>query len=313
VIQALQATYQLIRLGRPLFLIGGFALHALGVSMALVSGASLDPAALLWGQVAITAIQIMTHYSNDYFDLAADRANQTPTRWSGGSRVLVEGHVQPRAALLTALASGVVGLGASCWLAFAVRTGPLTLPLLLLALIVAWSYSSPPLSLNKRGLGEIAGGLLITGLTPLVGFYLQAGRLALLPFLAVFPLACLQVAMLIIINYPDADGDRAAGKHTLLYHLGPERAARLYLGVLALAYLPLPLLVWWGLPGVVALALLLPGPLAAWQAWRMARGEWAEPARWNSLAFWSVGLLIASASAEVMAFLLLYLDLSPLR
>ena len=68
-----------VLLGRPLFLVGGFVLHALGVAMALYGGAALNLAALLWGQIAISAIQWMTHYSNDYFDLDADRANPTPT------------------------------------------------------------------------------------------------------------------------------------------------------------------------------------------------------------------------------------------
>jgi len=77
-----------LRMGRPHFLIGGLLLHWLGVALALASGAPLRLPALLWGQAAVTAIQLMTHYSNDYFDLAADRANPTPTHWSGGSRVL---------------------------------------------------------------------------------------------------------------------------------------------------------------------------------------------------------------------------------
>ena len=84
-----------VRLGRPMFLAGGFLLYALGAAMAFAAGAPLRPAALLWGQVAVSAIQLMTHYSNEYFDLAADRANQTPTRWAGGSRVLIEGRLPP--------------------------------------------------------------------------------------------------------------------------------------------------------------------------------------------------------------------------
>lgn len=88
-----------LRMGRPLFLIGGLLLYGLGVAMALAAGAPLDLPALLWGQAAVTTIQLMTHYCNDYFDLAADVANRTPTRWSGGSRVLPEGWLAPRAAL----------------------------------------------------------------------------------------------------------------------------------------------------------------------------------------------------------------------
>ena len=121
--------YYYIRLGRPLFLLGGILLHGLGALAALSAGESLDLAVLIWGQIAITAIQIMTHYSNDYFDMAADAANSSPTRWSGGSRILPDGLINPQIALATAIASGLVGLFAAFWLAFVLKTGPLTLPI----------------------------------------------------------------------------------------------------------------------------------------------------------------------------------------
>lgn len=303
--QNFQFVYYFLRLGRPLFLLGGFLLYWLGVIMALYSGVELSLPVLLWGQVAVTATQLMTHYSNDYFDLAADKANPTPTRWSGGSRILAEGYVQPQVALTTAVIMGVVALFATLWLAIVLRPGSLVLPLLLLAIGLTWSYSSPPLQLNRHGLGELTGAIAITGLTPVVGFYLQAGNLELLPFLAVFPLFCFQFLMLLVVNLPDAAGDAAAGKHTLVYFLGTRGSVSLYLAVLLLAYSALPLLVLLGLPGLVALALLAILPLAIWQGWRMRRGVWADPRLWDSLGFWSVGLLIASVLAELLAFILL--------
>ncbi len=212
----LHFVYYFLRLGRPLFLLGGFLLYGLGVIMALYSGAKLSLPVLLWGQVAVTATQLMTHYSNDYFDLAADKANTTPTRWSGGSRILAEGYVQPQVALTTAVIMGVVALFATLWLAFGLGAGPLAAPLLLLAIGLTWSYSSPAFQLNRHGLGELTGAIAITGMTPVASFYLQAGSLELLPFLAVFPLSCLQFLMLLVINLPDAAGDAAAGKHTLV-------------------------------------------------------------------------------------------------
>ena len=92
-----------LRLGRPHFLVGGLLLFALGSLLAAESGAGLDWQRYLCGQGVITAAQWMTHYSNDYFDLDADRANSTPTRWSGGSRVLVSGLIAPRAALAASM------------------------------------------------------------------------------------------------------------------------------------------------------------------------------------------------------------------
>src|SRR5206468_6718241 len=87
-----------VRLGRPQFLVGGFVLYGLGGALAVAGGAAFDPWRYGWGQLVVTATQLMTHYANDYFDLEADRANRTPTRWSGGSRVLPDGALAPEVA-----------------------------------------------------------------------------------------------------------------------------------------------------------------------------------------------------------------------
>ncbi len=297
-----------IRLGRPLFLAGGFVMNGLGVAGALYGGVSLSLPALLWGQVAITATQVMTHYSNDYFDLAADRANRTPTAWSGGSRVLAEEDLPARIALTAALIFSLIAMGADLTLAFVLRSGRWSLPLLLLALGLAWGYSAPPLRLHARGLGQLTGVVVVSVLTPLTGFYLQAGRSASSSspaqlLLALFPLCCLQFAMLLAVDIPDIAGDAAAGKRTLAVRLGVPRTVRLYLSATLLAYASLPLLVMAGLPPLVAGAPCLTLPLAAWQVLRTLRGDWNEHKRWNSLIFCAISLLMATSVLEALAFL----------
>ncbi len=89
--RSLRLLVAFVRLGRPQFLVGGFVLYGLGAALAKAGGAPFDRALYAWGQVVVTLTQLMTHYANDYFDLEADRANLTPTRWSGGSRVLPGG------------------------------------------------------------------------------------------------------------------------------------------------------------------------------------------------------------------------------
>jgi len=292
-----------IRLGRFHFLVGGFVLHSLGVAAALYDGAALDICALAWGQLAVTATQLMTHFANEYFDLEADRANHTPTRWSGGSRVLPDGHLAPKTALITARILALVAVVAALVLALVVRPGLVTLALLLLCIVLAWEYSAPPLQLHSRGLGELTTALLVPGLTPLIGYYLQSGRLSSLPILAAFPLCCLQFAMLLAIEFPDEAGDSATGKRTLVVRLGMARAARLWLLGLLAAYASLPLVIWAGLPQPVGIAVLCGLPFALWQAWRIGRGAWANPAQWNSLALWSIVLLVGTAAAELAAFI----------
>ncbi len=281
-------------------------MHALGVAMALYSGAPLNLPALLWGQTAITAIQWTVHYSNEFFDQRFDRVNRTPTRWAGGSRVLTEGLLPPWAALAAALALTGLALAATFVLALAVRPGLPTLMLLLAALLVGWGYSAPPLRLDARGLGEPTVALLVPGLTPLVGFYLQTGQVSGLPFLAAAPLCGLQIVTQLATEFLDLAGDAAGGKRTLVVRLGGRGAARLHNLTLLAVYGLLPLLARAGLPPLVAAAPGFSAPVAAWQAWRVARGAWADPARWDSLAFWGIGLIMGPAALETMAFLLLF-------
>lgn len=294
-----------IRLGRLHFLAGGFVFYGLGVAMALHGGVPLKLPALIWGQIAVTATQVMVHYANEYFDLYADRANRTPTRWSGGSRVLVKGLLPPNTALTAARMAALAALGATAMLVWVARTAPLTLPLLLTAMALAWAYSAPPLRLQARGLGEVSAALLVPGLTALTGYYLQAGHIPLPPALSVVPLCILQFAMLIVIAFPDAASDAATGKRTLVVRLGGARAARLHNLALLAAYAALPLLAWAGMPPVATVAAALGAPLAAWQGWRIARGDWVFPARQDRLGLVSTALLVGMGAAELAAYLLI--------
>lgn len=294
-----------VRLGRPLHLVGGFVFGGLGIAVALFLGVSINWTVAIWCQLAITATQLMTHYSNDYFDQDADAAALTPTRWASGSRILPEGLLPPRTAFVAALVCGGLALTATAVLVTMVQSPFWTLCLLLLAIFLAWNYSSPPLWLNRRGLGEVCAALLVPGLTTLLSFQVQTGQMALLPLLAVVPLCFFQFAMLLSVNFPDAAGDMLVNKRTLVVIYGPERTATWFLAALVCPYLLLPLLIWLGLPVTVAFAILLTLPISAGQVRRIRRGDATDPTRWEALAFGSMGLLMSTALLETAVFLVL--------
>jgi 1,4-dihydroxy-2-naphthoate polyprenyltransferase len=291
-----------VRLGRPQFLVGGFVLYGLGAALAVTGGAPFDRGRYLWGQVVVTLTQLMTHYANDYFDLDADRANLTPTRWSGGSRVLPGGVLAPVVALRAAVT--LLGAAAVAAALLALRVGAAPGALAAAMIAIAWQYSAPPGRLCARGLGEAATALVVTLMVPAFGFLLQArGLAAPLVLAAVLPCA-LQFAMLLAIEFPDAAGDAAAGKRTLVVRMGALPAARLYAALTLAGFGALPVWALAGLPARVALAPLVLAPIAVWQALRVARGGYGDPSRWGSIAFWSVALLIASAGIELAATIL---------
>jgi 1,4-dihydroxy-2-naphthoate octaprenyltransferase len=291
-----------IRLGRPLFLGGGFLLFALGAAIARATGHAIDVQRYALGQGAVTAFQLMTHYANDYFDLDSDRANTTPTRWSGGSRVLAGGELAPRVALIAALV--LAGIGVAVGGVLVAKTDRVVAVTLVLMLALAWEYSAPPLRLCARGLGELDTALVVTVLVPWLGFYLQAPDRAgeTLLGLAIVPPVLLQLAMMLAIEFPDAAGDAQTGKRTLVVRLGAARSARLYVAILAAAYAWIPIAWACGLPARVAIAAALPAPIAAWRIARV-RSDHADVSAFERLTFFAVLLLVATSAGELVATL----------
>ena len=293
----------LIRLGRPLFLGGGFILFGLGAAIAHLAGHRIDVPHYVLGQAVVTAFQLMTHYANDYFDFAADRANTTPTQWSGGSRVLANDELPRGVALAAALVLAALGslLAAHLY----VRTeDPRVLGILIAIAVLAWEYSAPPLRLCAAGLGELDTAIVVTLLVPLLGFVLQAPDLAgaRLLALALVPLMLLQFAMLIAIEFPDAAGDAATNKRTLVVRLGAPAAAKVWIAVTVAAFTWLPIAYLLGLPGRIALLAALPAPFAAWRISRVA--DHRDPSAFERLTFGAVALLVATSACELVASLL---------
>jgi 1,4-dihydroxy-2-naphthoate octaprenyltransferase len=297
---ALTKLVALIRLGRPLFLGGGFLLFGLGAALARLAGHAIDPARYALGQAAVTAFQLMTHYANDYFDYAADRANATPTQWSGGSRVLANDELPRGVALVAALV--LAGIGCVVGVLLYVRTedGRVLATLVAIA-VLAWEYSAPPLRLCAAGVGEIDTAIVVTALVPWLGFLVQAPDLerVRLVGLAIVPLVLLQFAMLIAIEFPDAAGDAATGKRTLVVRMGAPAAAKLWIAATVAAFAWLPVAYALGLPGRIALIAAIPAPFALWRIARVA--EYRDPGAFERLTFGAVALLVATSACEVVA------------
>lgn len=206
-----------VRLTRPLFLVGGFVGVALGAAVAAWSGRALDAATYLWAQGLVTAFQLMVHYANDYFDRDGDaRAERTP--WSGGSGVLVTGALDARTALIAAVVCALLGLGVT--LRFAL-TGNIAVAWIGVAIFaLAWSYSGPPLRLATRGAGEVDTVVVVALLVPAAGFAAFSGGIDLTIARAVIAPAAAMLAMMLCVELPDADADRAAAKRTLVVRYG---------------------------------------------------------------------------------------------
>lgn len=192
---------------------------------ARAAGRPLDLATLAAVHLFGLLDQLFIVYANDVADQETDRRNRTATPFSGGSRVLVEGRLSPRALGAAALACAAALVAVSAGLAVA-RQAPLLVPLAIAALLLLWAYSYPPLRLSYRGGGELLQMVGVGAVLPLYGYLAQGGDL---DRLAVALLACLLPSHLgcaIATALPDEPSDRESAKRTLPVRVGGERAAR---------------------------------------------------------------------------------------
>ncbi len=292
-----------IKLSRLMFLSGGFIFYGLGVSIAYNEGYQISPEIYVVGQLIVTLTQLMLHYSNDYFDYPADMLNHAPSYWSGGSRMLIRGELPIRTALYAAIFCATAASILSLILTFMIGNFWL-LPILLLSIGLSWSYSSPPLKLHSQMLGEFFGTLILAFFTPLIGYYTQAETISTTFILALIPLLFLQFNMLLSVNVPDAESDTKVGKTTLVVGYGKKITAQFYLSALLLTYLSLPILILLGLPTTIALATLLPLPLAIALFIYIFRKGWRNPNHWNLLTFSTISLLMGTATLEMIGFII---------
>jgi 1,4-dihydroxy-2-naphthoate octaprenyltransferase len=132
-------------------------------------------------------------------------------------------------AALTAFAvAGVAGLALaalSSWWLLAVGA---------VCIAAAWTYTGGPLPYGYRALGEVFV-FVFFGLVAVVGTtFVQTRSLEPLAFVAAVPIGLLIVAILVVNNLRDVEGDALAGKRTLAVVVG-DRATRVGYAALLLA------------------------------------------------------------------------------
>jgi 1,4-dihydroxy-2-naphthoate polyprenyltransferase len=289
-----------IRLGRLKFLLYSWLLYTLGVMAATCVGHHPTLGAYLHGLMFVWGVHLMTHFCNEYFDLPADRANPSPTRWTGGSRVLVERLLEPEVSL-----SASFVLLFACALLVPVMPGAAHYPALL-TLALAWFYTAPPLRLNYRGLGELTVAATLNGSCTMIGYAMTSAELSVFPWVVVLPTFIIQVVRMAIMNLLDYEGDRHVGKRTLVVVLGPRRILHVHAIAQAAAYASVvPAVLWAGMPVWVGLCVALTLPLASWHVVRLYRGAHLNPRTANSVPFWAS---THSALVVVAAYVGLLLD-----
>lgn len=233
---------------RPPFYIATFIPLGLGFTAAVKYGGSARWGLFLLILLACFAVHMATNLANDLFD-HWQGVDSGPN--IGGSRVIQEGKISPRA-LLIALAVLYSLALASAVIIVKMSGQTILWALIIFAALSSFFYVAPPLKYGHRALGEVFVfvnmGLIMTGgcFLAIAGFW-ETRVLAL-----ALPVAFMVAGILYYQSLPEIETDLAAGKRTLANVLGKSRAAFLFA-------------VWWPLVWLLIINLYLSG-LAAWPA-----------------------------------------------
>ncbi|MEX2288111.1 MAG: prenyltransferase, partial [Planctomycetaceae bacterium] len=274
------------RLSRPIFLLGGIILYSLGAGIAHAQNSTIRSTSYVLGQVVVTSLQLMTHYLNEYWDVEADRLNESRTMFSGGSGILAAGLLRPETARTAATVCMVASVTATGLLAVLEDVNPLAWVLMLCMFLGGYFYSSPPLTLANSGMGELAASIVVAGLVPALGLAFSGGRFSLTFAFTIVPLVLLHFAMLLAFEFPDQLSDRTAGKQTLLVRIGRFHGALLHncclwAGIGLGVYGPLA-----AMPAQTVLGTAIVAPLAVWQMFAVAAVARGGVFRWDKSPLW---------------------------
>lgn len=209
------------------------------------------------------AAHISVNTFNEYYDFKSGLdARTAPTPFSGGSGTLPAGPEAVRSVLLIAWVSLLITTAVGLY--FLSVWGLALLPLGLIGLVLVYIYTTwitrqPFLCLIAPGLGF--GTLMVMG-----AYFVTTGAYSWTAFAASLVPFFLVSDLLLLNQFPDVEADQSVGRRPFPVTLGRAKSARIYVVLLALAYLSVVAGViagWLPIPALLALlTLFLAVPVA---------------------------------------------------
>jgi 1,4-dihydroxy-2-naphthoate octaprenyltransferase len=194
-------------------------------------GGAADWTGYVTGYLIVLFMDLSTHFNNDYFDVEADR--HQPFKPFGNRNIFLEHPELLKTSLIASTASSIISLTLATLMTG--RTSWHLLGTVLLFNILGWLYSTPPVKLSSRRLGEATIAIGTGFCVPAVGYIVVSGGLseAFIPFMV--PLVLYGFVLSLCLQTPDYEVDKKTKKHTIVGYIGRKNTYRLvaFLSVIA--------------------------------------------------------------------------------
>jgi 1,4-dihydroxy-2-naphthoate octaprenyltransferase len=273
---------EFIRNSRPLGLLAGLLLYALGAGIVVYRGQHIDWSIYWLGQGCVIMLQLSSIYLLEYYD----RLQEAPRRREGDTnnrRSQQQARADRNIYLLAAITTLTIGAMLTVLLAARHVLSPASYIILALAFFFAFFYSVPPLRLARNGYGEVVAAVLLTNLTPAFAYLLQNSEFMNVLGVITLPLTILYLAMTLATSLETYYQEIKRGRQNLMIRLGWQGGMFLHNLCILVAYLTMGLATLFGLPWSLSWPRLLTLPIGLFQIWQIWRiGNGAKP-QWRLL------------------------------
>ena len=192
------------------------------------------------GYLILFLIELCTILANEYFDYPSDLKNANFSMFTGGTRVLVQGHLSfgdVRNGILIILATIPVFAFVLLKISAGVSQSAIAI-LLFCGLLFGLGYTVPPLKFSYRGVGELVVAATHSLYVILCGFVFQGGLWKdPLPWLLSIPLFFAVLAGNTLAGIPDRQADLAVMKKSIAVMFGSRLAILVAIWSVCMAFL----------------------------------------------------------------------------
>ena len=237
-------------LSRPPFHIVGILPFLLGSFMAYRLTSLFNLEVFILGVSGVILIMLSTHHAGEYFDYQGDviSARMHKNQFAGGTRILPEEKMPKYVPLWTSIISFLLAGLIGVVLQFVYKTGQYTLLLGCLGALPGFFYSTEPVRLVKRGVGELFIGFCYGWLPVASGYYIQTGTVAPIIHWLSLPIGFSIINVILLNEFPDYEADVASEKKNLLYRIGKAKGKVVYIVLNLLTCLTMLISPIWGVP-----------------------------------------------------------------
>ena len=294
-----------IGLSRPPFHTVGILPFILGTILAYRINSTISIEIFLLGVLGVILIMLSTYHSGEYFDYSGDiLSNQLhKNKFAGGSRILLTRKLSPAIAFWTSVIALIIAAAIGLILQFVYKTGPYTLLLGFMGAFSGFFYSTPPVRLVKRGIGEIFIGFCYGWLPVTSAYYIQTGAIHPVIHWIAIPIGLTIFNVIFLNEYPDYEADKATGKKNLLNRLGKKNGEFLYIAFSLLASVAMLASPFWGIPFKVIYFYLPVLIISLFIVVMMLRGKYEDKKMMEILCALNIAVNLGTTMAYILAYI----------